>query len=113
MMFEGLRSRWTIPASCSASSPAPTCCVYVAVSREVERAVVEHLVERLPVDVLRREEAAPVGLARLEHRHEVRLADLGRGARLLLEAPAEDGSSISSKRITLSATTAPSARASP
>ena len=36
------------------------------------------------------EEAAPVRLARLEHRHEVRLAHLGRGARLLLEAPAED-----------------------
>ena len=33
----------------------------------------------------------PVGLAGLEHRHEVRLADLGRGARLLLEAPPEDG----------------------
>ncbi len=50
--------------------------------RDRERAVGEHLAQRLPLDELHRDEDAPLVLADLVHRRDVWVRDRGRGARL-------------------------------
>ena len=85
-MFEGLTSRWTMPASCNAVSAASRSSARSRVSAERERSPAQTAGEGLTGQELHGQERQPVMFAHLEDRAQIRMADLGRGASLAEEA---------------------------
>ena len=86
-MFDGLTSRWTSPAACRASSAEAISATIRVVSSSGERPVLaDAVVERLARHEAHRQEARAVDVARLDHVDQLRVVDLGGGARLAGEA---------------------------
>ena len=87
-MFSGLRSRWTMPLSCAAASPARNLrgvLDRLADGQAAGRRAAELVAERLAFEQLRHEVVEAVVLADVVHGEDVRMVERGRRTRLLLE----------------------------
>ena len=86
-MFDGLTSRCTRPAACSASSAeAISATIRVDVLERQRPVLADAVVERLARHVVHGQEAGAVDVAGLDHVDQLRVVDLGGGARLAGEA---------------------------
>ena len=86
LTFPGLRSRWTIPFSCAASSASAICRATARASSRGSGAALQPLGEVLALDELHDEGADAARLLEAVDRGDVRVLELGEELRLALEA---------------------------
>ena len=89
--FDGLRSRWTMPCRCAASSACGDLPRALQRLRHRQRPAAQPGRERLALDELHHEEEPSVVLAEIVKGADVRVREPGRGARLVLQRGRRSG----------------------
>jgi len=86
LTLSGLRSRWTMPRSCAASSPSAIWAQTRQGFVDGQRALADALAEALAGDVLEDEQPLTAGFLQVVDRRQVAVIEGGEGLGLLLEA---------------------------
>ncbi len=85
-MFDGFRSRWTMPFSWAALSPCAICAPKLSARRSDSRPLASSAVERRAVEELGHDVGEAALDADVEDRDDVGMVEGGRGPGLLLES---------------------------